>query len=104
MDLLHDEATALELIDLQIRLEYQLAADGRLIPFAGSQEQARYITYRYASGYVRWYPHDLPENLVTRLNGTPAAWAFEQPGRIQEILDSQTPRQDSEAPRPKPRL
>ena len=54
---------AIELIRLQITLEYALDGAGRLVPFPGSSEQGLYIVYRYAGGYIPYFSHRLPEEV-----------------------------------------
>jgi hypothetical protein len=48
-----------ELIDLQVTLEYQLNGDGFLVPFPGSAEQACLIIYKYGGDYRVFMRHDL---------------------------------------------
>jgi hypothetical protein len=55
------------LIRMQIELEYQLDSVGRLVPFTGSEEQARFILYCHVQGYERFFRFDLPERQYTRL-------------------------------------
>ncbi len=75
-----------ELIHLQICLEYQLDANGDLVPFAGSSEQAFYIVYRHASGYLTFFNHLIPADLRNQLLALEPADAFEHPGRVNRLL------------------
>ena len=86
MDLLQDAVKAACLARMQIELEYQLDSRDRLVPFLSSEEQARYIVYRFNAGHLCWYRHDLDEAMVTAIAASPAEWAFEQPERILAIM------------------
>jgi GNAT superfamily N-acetyltransferase len=82
---------ALRLIRMQIELEYGLDAAGRLVPFPGSSEQARYIVYRHVHGYERFFRYDLPEELLWRLAQSDPAKAFEDTRAIARLLESDLP-------------
>jgi hypothetical protein len=64
----------IELIQLQITLEYSLNETGRLVPYPGSSEQGAYIVYRYVGGYMPYFSHRLPEALARSLG---AVWYAE---------------------------
>jgi len=75
---------AVDLIELQINLEYQVLSGDRLIPFPGSTEQARFIVYRYSDGLRCFYRFDLPaEDMVALAEVNP----FQQPELACRILD-----------------
>ena len=76
----------LDLIHLQITLEYQLDLAGNLVPFAGSSEQARYIVYKYSGGYRWYYRYDLPTQVRSQLAEQDPDNAFEQPEQVINIL------------------
>jgi hypothetical protein len=48
----------LDLINVQIRLEYVLDTEG-LVPFPDSSEQALYIVYRHAGGTLSFFNQKL---------------------------------------------
>ena len=81
----------LDLIRLQITLEYQLDALGRLVPFPGSSEQGLYIVYRYAGGCTAFFDHRLPESLCEQLRGLGCEQTFEAPGNVQRVVQAYTP-------------
>jgi GNAT superfamily N-acetyltransferase len=81
----------LDLIDLQIRLEYAKVQNGLLVPFPGSSEQGLYIVYRHAGGYVQYLNHKLPEELRTRLVDLGSSQAYEAPARVEQILSTYIP-------------
>ena len=55
------------LVRLQVELEYQVNPAGHLLPFPGSDEQAKFIVYRTAQDFERFFRHDLPETTRTAL-------------------------------------
>jgi hypothetical protein len=81
----------INLIDLQIRLEYAQVQDGLLVPFPESTEQGWYIVYRHAGGYVQYFNHKLPEELRTRLIDLGGSQAYEAPARVEQILCNYIP-------------
>lgn len=85
---------ATQWIDLQVRLEYRLDPDGRLVPFSGSTEQARFTVYRHAGGWQCFYRFDLDPALRERLAGLPPELAFASPARVQRILAPGRPAAD----------
>jgi hypothetical protein len=85
-----DQTHAQSLIRTQIRLEYSLDAEGLLVPFPGSTEQARFIVHRHATGTVRFYRHDLPPDSRRRLAALPGAAAFDCRDAVREILAAQS--------------
>jgi hypothetical protein len=91
MYLLRDTGTAKLLARMQVELEYHLDENDRLVPFPGSEEQARHLVYRLADGYLRWYRHDLDDHVVTALEALPVGCAFDQPELIQAILLGRPP-------------
>jgi hypothetical protein len=76
----------LDLIQLQIRLEYQLDQHGWLMPIPGSTEQALYIVYRHTQGYVPYYSHQLSPNVRKRLMTFDPKVAFDQSGSVNELI------------------
>ncbi len=81
----------IDLIHLQISLEYQLDDHGMVIPFPGSSEQALYIVYRYSGGYLPFVNHKLPILLLQKLNKLGPKAAFTKPGVVNRILDEYSP-------------
>jgi hypothetical protein len=75
-----------DLIRQQIRLEYNLSADGRLVPYPGSTEMARYVVHRHTEGCVRFYRNDLPPRVMQDLAALPAETAFDDPEAVVSIL------------------
>lgn len=75
-----------DLIELQITLEYALDEKGFLVPFPGSSEQAVYIVYRYEDGYVPYYHYQLPVVIRSYLIAAGAQLAFSAPDQIEAIL------------------
>jgi len=76
---------------MQIGLEYALDADGLLVPFPGSTEQARFIVHRYSDRFMRFYSHDLPDNVRRQLARLRGEAAFIDREAIRDILASHTP-------------
>jgi hypothetical protein len=76
----------IELIALQISLEYDLDAQGLLVARPGSSEQGLYNVYRHAGGYVPYYSHLLPAALRQQLAGLGPALAFENPAVIRQAI------------------
>ena len=83
--------TPLELIELNIRLEYSLDEAGLLVPFTGSTEQARFIIYRYEGGYATFFHHALPEFIKAQIMALPREQAFGDHEAIKRLLAMQTP-------------
>ncbi|MEK7327888.1 MAG: GNAT family N-acetyltransferase [Chloroflexota bacterium] len=86
--------TPLELIELSIRLEYSLDQGGLLVPFTGSTEQARFIIYRHAGGYVTYFRHDLPEFIQEQILALPRGQAFDDHETIKRLLAIHAPCRD----------
>jgi len=78
------------LIRTQVQLEYSLDVDGLLVPFPRSTEQARFIVHRHATGYERFYRHDLPADIRRRLATLPGAAAFDCRKAVKAILAAQS--------------
>lgn len=76
----------LELIKLQIRLEFKLNLNGWLVPFVNSSEQALYIVYRHARGFEPFFNHLLPSKLGERLLALGPAVAFTQPYLVRKLI------------------
>ncbi|MCJ7737324.1 MAG: hypothetical protein MUQ10_08440 [Anaerolineae bacterium] len=74
------------LIGLQIRLEYRFDRAGRLHPFEGSSEQARFIVYRHPAGIVKFVRYDLPPAQAVQLHALPPELAFEGHDAVSAIL------------------
>lgn len=91
MHLIADTGKARLLARMQVELEYHLDGNDRLVPFQGSEEQARYLVYRLSDGYLCWYRHDLDERVIAALEALPAGCAFDQSERIQAILLGRPP-------------
>ncbi len=81
----------IELIQLQITLEYSLNEAGRLAPFPGSSEQGAYIVYRYAGGYMPYFSHRLPEALCNGLRNLGGEQAFEAPQAVLWLIQKYLP-------------
>jgi len=79
------------LVRLQVELEYQVNPAGHLLPFPGSDEQAKFIVYRTAQDFERFFRHDLPETTRTALIEADPARIFDDPSAILSILGSGKP-------------
>ena len=79
------------LVRLQVELEYQVNPAGHLVPFPGSEEQARFIVYRTAQDFVRFFRHDLPGPTRAALVQTDPARVFDDPFAVSSILGSSKP-------------
>ena len=80
-----------DLIRLQITLEYDLDESGRLVPFPGSTEQGLYLVYRYPGGYIPYFNHSLPEALCDRLRSLGGEQAFEAPQAVVWLMQRYQP-------------
>jgi hypothetical protein len=78
---------AMDLIKLQIGLEYQLSPQGWLIPFAGSSEQAWYIVYRYEVGHVAYFNHRLHIKVRSKLTTLGPEQAYAYPGDVRGMIN-----------------
>jgi hypothetical protein len=78
----------LELIQLQIRLEYNLKVNEWLVPFPNSSEQAFYIVYRHARGFESFFNHLIPLELGERLLALGPTAAFIQPHMVRELIST----------------
>jgi hypothetical protein len=81
----------IDLIRLQITLEYDLDKAGRLVPFPGSTEQGLYIVYRYPGGYIPYFNQCLPEALCERLRNLGGEQAFEAPQAVVWLMQRYLP-------------
>lgn len=81
----------IDLIRLQITLEYDLNQAGRLAPFPGSTEQGLYIVYRYPGGYFPYFNQSLPEALYDRLRNLGGEQAFEAPQAVVWLIQRYLP-------------
>lgn len=81
----------LDLIHLQITLEYQLSPAGQLIPFPGSSEQARYIAYHHAGGFVHYFRADLPGGVQATLGALPPSQLFTAAEGVWRALGEKAP-------------
>lgn len=91
--LLHDGEFAsgvmkkfVDLVRLQIGLEYRLDESGLLIPYPGSTEQAWFVCYQGDSRTLRFYRRDLPEDLRERLAALPDEAPFDDRAAVEKIL------------------
>lgn len=82
---------SLDLIHLQITLEYALDQDGLLIPFPGSSEQALLIIYRHAEGYLPFFNQRLPLESRSRILALDLAQAFESTQSIERLISEYLP-------------
>ena len=80
-----------ELVHLQIKLEYHLTSDGRLVPFPGSTEQARFIVYQVSSGCQRFFRADLPEPVCAQLWTVSGEEALRGTEKVKAILSVHGP-------------
>ncbi len=78
---------ALDLIQLQIRLEYKLNSNGWLVPFPNSREQALYVVYRHARGFEYFFNNLLPASLEERLLDIGPTAAFIQPHAVRKLIN-----------------
>ncbi len=81
----------IDLIRLQITLEYDLIKSGRLVPFPGSTEQGLYIVYRYPGGYIPYFNQHLPEALCDGLRNLGGEQAFEAPQAVLWLMQKYLP-------------
>jgi hypothetical protein len=81
----------IDLIRMQITLEYTLNDAGRLVPFPGSSEQGLYIVYRYPGGYLPYFNQRLPEALCAGLRNLGGEQAFEAPKAIEWMIQKYLP-------------
>lgn len=81
----------IDLIHLQITLEYALDDAGRLVPFPGSGEQGLYIIYRYAGGFTAYCSQRLPQKLCQQLSGLGCEQTFEAPEIVCRLIQMHTP-------------
>jgi hypothetical protein len=76
----------IDLIHLQISLEYQLDLNGWLVPFPDSTEQSFYIVYHYSQGYVPYFNHLLPSKARLELLKLGPKAAFNQPAEVIKLI------------------
>ncbi len=76
-----------ELIQLQVHLEYQLDADGLLIPHQGSSEQAYYLVYQHSQGCQSFFNRSIPQALREKLRALGPQAAYEHPATVIDLLD-----------------
>lgn len=76
----------IDLIHLQIRLEYQIDQDGLLVPFLGSTEQALFLVYHFGQGYQPYFNHRLPMELRQQLLRLGPKEAIEHPRKVIKII------------------
>ncbi len=75
-----------DLIQLQVHLEYQLDADGLLVPHPGSSEQAYYLLYQHAQGFQAFFNRSIPFSLREKLQALSAQAAFEHPAVVINLI------------------
>jgi GNAT superfamily N-acetyltransferase len=75
-----------DFILLQISLEYELDAESLLVPFNNSSEQAYYVVYQYASGFLPYYNHELPAEVRTQLDSLGVQAAFTHPEEVRQLI------------------
>ena len=85
---------ASQFVRLQVTLEYGLDAEGFLVPFPGSTEQARFVIRRHPGGALRYYRHDLPAPVRERLAALPDEEAHGNPDAVKAILAADARCQD----------
>lgn len=76
------------LIQLNVTLEYALDAQGDLVPYRDSTEQARFIIYRFGEHSARFFQPAVPAAQRTQLAAIPVAAVFDAPESVQNILAS----------------
>jgi hypothetical protein len=79
---------ALALINLQIRLEYEINQQGMLEPFPGSSEQAWYVVYQHNQGYVPFFNHCLPDRVCQELVSLGSQSAFDRPEQVESLIQT----------------
>lgn len=82
---------AIDLIQLQITLEYALNDAGQLVSFPGSSEQGLYIVYRYAGGYMPYFSCRLPDELCDGLRNLGGDQSFEAPQTVRWLIQKYMP-------------
>jgi hypothetical protein len=73
------------LVRTQIELEYGVHDAGLIVPFPGTPEKARTITYRYEARCARYFRHDPPTGIRWKIEAMPCEEAIaysESVGRI----------------------
>ena len=81
----------IELVRLQINLEYQVDHRGRLIPRAGSTERARFIVYSLQNGYLTFFREDVPEAISSQLQAMPGEALIKEHNVVKGILSKLAP-------------
>jgi len=76
----------LDLIKLQIGLEYQLDEGGLLVPIHGSSEKAWYIIYHYANAFTEYFGRELPDKVRQQLAGLGTQINFYYPENVKELI------------------
>jgi hypothetical protein len=79
------------LILQQIQLEFALDTQGDLVPRPGSTERARFVVHRHGGGFARFYRHDLPPDLRSRLAALPGTLVFVDRDAVAAILAEDAP-------------
>jgi GNAT superfamily N-acetyltransferase len=82
-----------ELIKLNLLLEYALDVDGCLIPRGEANVGGvpRFLLASYEGGCLRYFCHSLPVGLRTRLRALPPDQVFKHPTRVGRILAEDRP-------------
>ena len=78
----------LELIHMQIGLEYRLDESGLLEPCPGSTEHALYLVYEYSLGYVPFYGSELPATARQKIITLGPKSSFDDPESTRDLIES----------------
>jgi len=84
---------AVDLIKLNIGLEYVIDSGGLLVPLSGIDpaETARVYVIRHESGYVTYFRHDLPCQIRDRLAALAPKQAFNDHQTVKSVLAEDAP-------------
>jgi GNAT superfamily N-acetyltransferase len=80
------EMNPVDLVQLQISLEYQLDAGGLLVPFDNSSEQAYYVVYQHSQGFTPYFSSELPADVRVQLLDLGLPKAFTHPDEVKQLF------------------
>lgn len=76
----------LDLILLQVGLEYRIDEADLLGPYPGSSEQAWYLVYQHSQGYVPYFSRDVPVEVRQKLITLGFEMAFSHPDKVEKLI------------------
>lgn len=91
-----EAAKAIELIRLNVTLEYGLNPAGDLVSLPGSDPDrvARFIIWRHRGGYVTYFRHNLSPAVRARLSRLDPERALYDPETVRRVLEADGPCKD----------